>query len=193
MTDKSDFADLVRRLRLGDERAAADIVETFGQQILRTIRHRLTDPRLQPRFGDSDVAQDVFAEFFVLFDSGKYQSLESPTDLLKLLRRIAQHRAINQAKHSIAEIRDVRRDKRSESESMTIPGSGPTPSEIVTRAELLAKCQERMSDAENALLLLWAEDQSWSEIGKAVGKSPDAARMHVNRLIDRLRAELSNG
>ena len=87
--DDPGFAEFIRRVRSGDERAAAELVERYGPAIRRAVRVRLRDPRLQRLIESVDICQSVFASFFVRTALGQYD-LESPDQLLKLLATIAR-------------------------------------------------------------------------------------------------------
>src|SRR5271168_4832142 len=83
------FSEFIRRVRAGDELAAAELVEHYGPAIRRAVRVRLRDPRLHRLIESVDICQSVFASFFVRTALGQYD-LDNPDQLLKLLTTIAR-------------------------------------------------------------------------------------------------------
>ncbi len=66
------FAEFIRRVRAGDERAAMDLVERYEPSIRRAVRVRLRDPRLRRLIESVDMCQSVFGSFFVRTALGQY-------------------------------------------------------------------------------------------------------------------------
>src|SRR5215469_11164673 len=137
MTEGTTFADFIRRIRAGDDRAAQELVERYEPVIRREVRLRLKDPRLNSRFDWTDVCQSVLASFFVRAASGQYD-LEEPGQLLKLLLAMTRNKLANQARLNRAGRRDCRRlsaHDPAELEGLAIPQ--PSPSRMVADRELL--------------------------------------------------------
>jgi RNA polymerase sigma-70 factor (ECF subfamily) len=65
MTPDHSFHDLVRRVRSGDDAAAAKLVRHYGPALRRAVRTRLTDPELRRLLDSMDICQSVLASFFV--------------------------------------------------------------------------------------------------------------------------------
>ena len=61
MDEPNTFADFVRRIRAGDERAAAELLRHYEPFIRREVRFRLQDRRLQRVFDSQDICQLVLA------------------------------------------------------------------------------------------------------------------------------------
>src|SRR5438045_6758201 len=110
MPEQELFAELIRRVRAGDEEAAAELVRRYEPAIRRVVRVHLRDSRLRRLLDSTDVCQSVLATFFVRANLGQYE-LDTPTDLLKLLATIARHKVISQAQRHGADRRDYRRDE----------------------------------------------------------------------------------
>src|SRR5215470_3604931 len=110
MSEGMAFADFIRRIRAGDDRAARELVHLYEPVIRREVRLRLRDLRLASRFDWTDICQSVMASFFVRAAAGQYD-LEQPDQLLRLLvvmarRKLARHVRLHQA-----ERRDYRRSE----------------------------------------------------------------------------------
>src|SRR5262245_23610315 len=54
------FDELMRRVRAGDEQAAADLVRRYEPAIRRAVRVRLRDPQLRRLLDSIDICQSVF-------------------------------------------------------------------------------------------------------------------------------------
>ena len=72
MAEDASFIDLVRRVRLGDQDAAADMVRRYESAIRYTVRFRL-DPRLRSTLDSMDICQSVMGSFFYRAALGQYE------------------------------------------------------------------------------------------------------------------------
>src|SRR5437667_3730741 len=108
MSEETSFRDLIRRVRAGEEEAAAQLVTSYQPTIRRIVHVRLRDPRLRRVFDPEDICQSVLRSFFVRAALGQYQ-LDTPDQLLRLLASMARHKLTDQAKHHRAGRCDHRR------------------------------------------------------------------------------------
>src|SRR3954447_3229156 len=102
------FEVLIRRVRDGDQQAAAELVRRYEPAIRRAARVRLLDTRLNRLLDSMDVCQSVMASFFVRTALGQYQ-LETPDQLLKLLATMTRNKLAGAVKGHRAGRRDFRR------------------------------------------------------------------------------------
>ena len=65
MSESERLADMMNRVRAGDQDAAAELVKQYEPMIRRMVRLRLRDERLSRDFESMDVCQSVLASFFV--------------------------------------------------------------------------------------------------------------------------------
>src|SRR5215469_3321352 len=157
MTEGTTFADFIRRIRAGDDRAAQELVERYEPVIRREVRLRLKDPRLNRRFDWTDVCQSVMASFFVRAASGQYD-LEEPGQLLKLLVAMTRNKVANQARLHRAGRRDYRRLESQDPADLEVWAiRQPSPSRVVAGRELLEEFRRRLSEEERALVDLRAQ------------------------------------
>ena len=84
MGDDGNFDAAIRRIRAGDETAAAELVRRYEQLIRREVRLHLEDDRLRRLFDSMDVVQSVLASFFIRTAAGEYD-LDRPEQLAALL------------------------------------------------------------------------------------------------------------
>src|ERR1700751_515619 len=106
--EPTPFGELIGRVRSGDETAAAELLRRYEPAIRRAIRVRMVDTRLRRVFDSEDVAQSVFASFFVRPPLANYE-LEKPVQLLRLLVTISQRKLTSHVREEGAARRDYRR------------------------------------------------------------------------------------
>ncbi len=187
MTEDPSFADLIRRVRAGDETAAAELVHRYEPAVRRSARLRL-NPRLRRACDSLDLCQAVLGSFFVRVAAGQYD-LDRPEQLLKLLATMVRNKLSKLVRHEQAECRDQRRIAGSAVEH-EVAALGASPSRLVSARELLAEVQGRLSEEERRLLELRQQDLGWAEIARQVGGSPDGRRVQLARAVERVAAEL---
>src|SRR5262245_56005833 len=144
------FAEFIRRVRGGDERAARELVWRYEPAIRRAVRVRLRDPRLRRLIESVDICQSVFASCFVRTALGQYD-LKRPDQLLRLLATIARNKLACHANRERADRRDQRRIKP-EALLEDFPAPGSSPSREVAARELVQEARKRMTTEERALL-----------------------------------------
>ena len=194
-----DFASLIRRVRAGDEQAAAELVRRYEPAIRRAARVRMVDTRLNRLFDSMDICQSVLGSFFVRTALGQFE-LETPDQLLKLLATMARNKLANQLKLHGTGKRDFRRAEGNEGrlgddelaprrlENLAGPGASPS-SEVAVR-DLLDEARRRLSADELQLLDRRQQGREWKEIAAELGSTPDALRQRLTRAVDRIAQEL---
>jgi len=188
MSDADDFRDLIRRIRAGDNEAAAVLVRRYEPLIRRQVRLRLEDERLERLFDSMDVCQSVLASFFIRSAVGEYD-LEEPQQLVGLLVKMARNKLASAARRATRQRRDHRRQK-GEGEFANIAASDPTPSEQVAGQELLERARQRLSAEELEIADLRAQNLSWDDVAARLGGNANARRMQLARAVERLATEL---
>jgi RNA polymerase sigma-70 factor (ECF subfamily) len=189
MADEQTFTDFVRRIRAGDERAAAELVRQYEPLIRREIRLRMEDRRLSRLFDSMDVCQSVLASFFVRAAAGQYD-LERPEQVLKLLVRMARNKLVSHTRRESRQRRDHRRAAGDPQELERIADQTPTPSQLVAGRELLDQFRQRLSDEERQLADLRRDGMPWDKIAAQLGGTPQARRMQLARAADRIARQL---
>ena len=194
MTDSRDasaesFADLLERVRTGDQDAATELAKKYEPAIRRVVRFRMGDSRLQSAFDSADVCQSVMASFFVRAASGQFD-LESPEQLMQLLTTMAKRKLGMQIRKQRASKRDQRRVVSSPSDEHALPGADSTPSQVIAAKELVGEAHRRMSDDERRIVDWRKEGMEWSEIAERLDISAEAARKKLARALDRVTEEL---
>jgi RNA polymerase sigma factor (sigma-70 family) len=189
MTEVSDFHDLIRRVRAGDDAAAAELVRRYEPAIRRAVRIRQGDTRLARAFDSMDVCQSVMASFFVRAALGQYE-LNAPEQLLKLLATMARHKLADRVDRERAGCRDNRRVEEGDGEMGQVAATASSPSRQVAARELLQEVLRRLSPDERQLVELRNQGLDWPAIASQVGGSPEALRKRLSRATDRIAEEL---
>src|SRR5262249_30771240 len=183
------FHELVRRIRSGEDGAAAELVSRYEPTVRRIARVRLADERLRCRFDSMDICQSVFASFFARAALGQFD-LERPEQLVSLLVRLSRRNLVDRAREEGAARRDYRRQHPEGIADLDFVQGGDSPSVEVETAELLREFRKRLSDDERAIAEQRALGRNWDQIAADRGGSPEAIRKQLTRAIDRVGREL---
>jgi RNA polymerase sigma-70 factor (ECF subfamily) len=188
MSDENPFTGFIRRIRAGDQQAAADLVRQYESAIRLEVRLRLTDSRLRRLFDSMDVCQSVLGSFFVRAAAGQYD-LDQPQQLLRLLVVMARNKLVVLARGQHRQRRDSRRTVSGE-EALEAAAAAPGPERVVSGQELLNAFHQRLSDEERQLADLRAQGCEWAEIATRLGGTAQARRKQLARAADRVAREL---
>lgn len=97
--------DLVRKVRAGDEQAAAELFGRYAHRLIALAQVRLSK-KLARRVDPEDIVQSVCRSFLLRARDGQY-SLDESGDLWRLLCKITINKVCRQARHHGAAKRDV--------------------------------------------------------------------------------------
>ena len=189
MSEPTSFDELIRRVRAGDQDAAAELVKRYEPSIRRAVRFRLADTRLVRVLDSMDICQSVFASFFVRTAAGQFD-IDQPEQLTKLLVAIARNKLARQVRNQSRQRRDYRRVEGAELDEGQFADDGGTPSQIVAGEELLLQADRLLTDEERKLRELRKEGHDWAAIAEQLGSSPEALRKKLARAMDRVAHEL---
>jgi RNA polymerase sigma-70 factor (ECF subfamily) len=190
MIDSTTFADYLRRIRAGDEQAAADLVRQYEPFIRREVRLRLRDRRLRRVLDSLDVCQSVLASFFVRAAAGQYD-LERPENLLQLLVAMTRNKVAFHSRQQHRQRRDPRRIAADSPQQLARAVSAdPTPSQLVAGRDLLEEVRRRLTVEERRLADLRGEGRAWEDIATQLGGTAQARRMQLARALDRVAGQL---
>ena len=190
---ESTFAELVQRIRQGDEEAAVQLVKLYEPLIRRSIRFRLSNVNMRNALDSMDICQSVLGSFFLRAALGQFD-LNRPEDLQKLLIAMAH----NKLKFQFRKLHAQRRDQRrmvSNAALETVAASHVTPSRQLAARELLEKVHERLSPEERQLVEWRNQGLEWQAIALFLKDGPDAGsaeslRKKFARALDRVAKEL---
>ena len=187
--DGPRFAELIRKVRAGDEDAATELVHTYEREVRREVRlrMRIRDSRLRRVFDSMDIVQSVLQSFFTRASSGQFD-LDAPDQLRALLVTMARVKLAEQVRRQQRQRRDVRRVEGDMVDYQVDRGAGPIR-EVVGQ-DLLKVVRGRLSQEERQLADLRTDGRSWAEVAADLGGTPDGRRKQWARAIDRIVVEL---
>jgi RNA polymerase sigma-70 factor (ECF subfamily) len=185
------FAELIRRLRAGDARAAEELVRKYEPAIRVEVRVwlRTRHPGLRRAFDSLDICQAVLGSFFLRVSAGLYE-LDRPEQLTRLLLGMARKKLIDQVKFQQRKRRDIRRVRSMRPEHEEVSKVVDSPSDVVAGEELLTAFRKRLSAEERQLADLRCQGLGWEAIAAEVDGTPEARRKQLNRAVDRVLQEL---
>ena len=189
MSDPNTFADFLRRIRAGDQQAAAELVRRYEPLIRREVRLHLEDQRLGRLFDSMDVCQSVLASFFLRTAAGEYD-LDQPEQLVGLLVRMARNKLASAARRQSRQKRDHRRAVGGGDALDRLPATGDSPSELVAGRELLQRLLALLKEEERQLVELRGQGLAWADVAERLGGTAQARRMQLARTLDRVGREL---
>ena len=189
MSAENPFRELIRRVRAGDQDAAAELVRQYEPTIRRVVRVRLTDTRLRAALDSMDVCQSVLASFFVRAALGQYE-LETPEQLLKLLATVTRNKLADQARKQRVDRRENLPAADGSSADGHFIAAEASPSRQLAARDLLQEVRRRLTSEERQLLELRDQGLDWAQIAAARNGSPEALRKRLARAIDRVSAQL---
>lgn len=189
MSDELSFADLMARVRAGDQDAATALVQRYEPQIRRVVRIRLVSGRLKGMLDSMDVCQSVMGSFFYRAALGQYE-IEKPEDLIGLLARMARNKLADQARKAEADRRGGGMVRVGEAGEIDVAGREATPSRIFDAREMLGRARSYFSAEELYLVEQRASGRQWADLAAELGSTPEALRKKHSRAVERVAREL---
>lgn len=187
MTPDRPFADVMQRLRAGDQDAAALVFRRFADRLIALARGRL-DPVIRAKLDPEDVLQSVFRSFFSRHAEGQFE-LENWDSLWSMLVVLTVRKCGRRAGYFHAARRDVQRE-RAPTPSVKDSGVGeeqmaadPTPAEAAMLTETVEQLMHRLEGSERQILALRLQGYTIPEISAQLGR----AERTVERVLERVR------
>ncbi len=185
MIDELEFREQMQKVREGDDRAAAWLVQHFEPELRRVIRLRLTDRFLRRLVDSSDICQSVLGNFFVRAALGQFE-FEEPRNLIGLLATMAHNKVLNM-------VRDNKKEKlarQTDAAPEPIDQVAATPSPPLDVQDLLQRARRLLSVDEARLVEDRLAGKTWQEIAADRNESPDKCRKQHRRALDRVAEQL---
>jgi RNA polymerase sigma-70 factor (ECF subfamily) len=132
----------------------------------------------------------VLASFFVRVATGQFD-LDNPDQLIKLLVSMARNKLASRAQRERCLRRDVRRVVTATPEALEqVADVQPSPSELLSRRELLDRLRSELTDEERQIADLRGQGLDWAQVAQRLGGSSQARRMQLSRGIERVGRQL---
>lgn len=188
MSETTSPDDLVRRLRDGNESAAAEVVHEFTARMLGLARQRFDDA-LRAKEDPDDVVQSAFKSFFRGCSEGKLE-LTGRDELWGLLALITLRKCRQHRRYFGAARRQIKRERAGQRDDAPIlegvAGREPPPEEHLLLTETVEKLFAGLDGQHRAILALGLDGYDTSEIAKHVG----CTERTVQRVLQRARHRL---
>ena len=185
------FDEVLRRLRAGDEEAAAEIFRRFGNRLVGLARSRL-DSQVRGKMDPEDVLQSVLRSFFVRQADGQFD-LGDWDDLWSLLVRITVRKCGRRVAAFRAERRDVRREVRPDIADPTTRcgweamAQDPSPEEVVCLTDMLESLMRGLNATQREILRLRLQGCTVPEISDRVGRTERTVHRVLTLVRERLK------
>jgi RNA polymerase sigma-70 factor (ECF subfamily) len=187
MPDDTPFPELMRRVRAGDQAAAAELVRQYEPEIRRAVRVRLTDLHLRRLFDSLDICQSVLANFFVRATAGRFD-LDRPGQLLRLLVTMARNKVIDKWRSHRKELQKA--DAGGANQLVGVAAGEPAPGGSVDLRDQVEQLRGRLTDEERYLADQWQSGRTWADLATELGTTPEALRKKHSRAIDQAARQL---
>jgi RNA polymerase sigma-70 factor (ECF subfamily) len=182
------FAQLVDRLRAGDDDAATRVIRRFGRALIRLARQQL-DSRVRQKCDPEDVVQSVYRSFFARCRDGQFD-FPAWDGLWGVLSLMTIRKCANRAEHFHAACRDAGREVDLEGRpgdpAWQPPDRQPTPAEATLLTDLVERLMRDLDQRERHMLSLSLQGYTAQEISPQVGRSERT----VERLLGRVHKQL---
>jgi RNA polymerase sigma-70 factor (ECF subfamily) len=187
-----DSVRLVQQWRLGDESAAAEIVNRYLAALIDRTRHHLSE-KLARRFDAEDVAQSACLSFFVGARDGKYV-IQRSGELWALLTAIARHKLLKQVERHTAARRSIDLEVQSSDLLVAVidpdfAAALPSHAETLSVANLVEGLLDRLDAIDRQILVLRLDGLTLDEIAQQINRSQRTVRRVMQRIRESLIAQ----
>ncbi len=189
MPPEGASAEILRRYRDGDERAADELFSRYVGGLTLLARSRLS-PTLASRTDPEDVVLSAYRSFFIRARDGRF-TLRRSGDLWRLLVAITLHKLYRQARTQHAERRALaqRASESSPAEQLQFSRE-PSPEEAIALADEIAALFSQLDEFARRVVELRLQDRSLSEIANDVGRSERTVRRTLGTVQQLLSKQL---
>ena len=172
MPESDDIALLKEYAESGSESAFAELIARYVNLVYSAALRGV---------GDAHAAEEITQAVFIIL-ARKAKSLGDKTVLSGWLYQTARLTAANYLRG------EIRRQHREQEAYMQAILNEPESEAWRQIAPLLDDAMGRLGEKDrNAIVLRFFENKNLSEVGAALGASEDAAKMRVNRALEKLR------
>jgi RNA polymerase sigma factor (sigma-70 family) len=192
--EKPEVEELLRRVRTGDHAAAGELWVRFEPEIRRTLRVRLWQSGLRGREETEDRLQSVALLFFDRLDRGKLDQrldeLESPEELLNLLKKMARGKFVDWIRRYSAQRRGEQKKRSLGALAVEPPADDTRASQALQHEELLQNARALLDENEQRIAELLRTGHNWQQIADQLNTTREAVRKQFYRAVDRLKQRL---
>src|SRR5262245_10348733 len=180
---QSRFDELMQLIRNGSDEAARELLDTYGEHILRIIRRRL-HPRMRGQFDSIDFQQAVWASFFAM--PAERKTFRTPEELALYLAGMADHKVAEAFRQAGTIKRSTMRQRSlediGEGNPCLVRKEDATPSQFAVAEECWDQMNAGKSPVLRQILTMLKERHSHEEIARRTGLHPKAIQRYLQRL-----------
>ena len=167
---ESSFADLLKHLRAGDNRAVSKLWEHYFKRMLFVARKKLAGAQRKAR-DEEDIALSAFKSFCLGFQQGRFDRAGDDCDLWPLLVTLTVNKAIDHLRHENRKKRAHANAPPAAMEDLLSSEFAPDLQLIADEsfAKLLAALDETGDSSLRSLALLKLENQPPADIASELG------------------------
>lgn len=182
---RRDFQLLMARVRGGCRDAAAELVQRYGDHIIRVVRRRL-HRRLRSKFDSADFQQDVWASFF----ANSTETFAGPEALAKFLAEVAKNKVLMAVRKRLRlQKYNVDRENSLEGsaacQAADVPSPEPTPSQVAAAHEKWDQLLQGQPARYRRILALLRQGLTHEQIARELGLHEKTIQRLVRRLLPR--------
>jgi RNA polymerase sigma-70 factor (ECF subfamily) len=185
--DRDEFKNLMQRVRDGSEDAARELLDRYGEHILRVVRRKLSR-ELRSKFDSVDFVQAVWASFFV--GAPKQRDFDRPQALIAFLVTLAQNKVIDAVRQRMQSQKYNINRERALDGSVSADAAGlaarePTPSQVAVANDEWRRLLADLPARYQRMLELLRQGHTQKDIARELGVNEKTVR----RVLDKLNEE----
>lgn len=185
--DRDEFKNLMQRVHDGSEDAARELLDRYGEHILRVVRRKLSR-ELRSKFDSVDFVQAVWASFFA--GAPKRRGFEHPQALIAFLVTLAQNKVVDAVRQRmLTQKYNVNRERALDGsvsgEAAALAAREPSPSQVAVANDEWRRLLADLPARYRRMLELLREGHTQKDIARELGVNEKTVR----RLLDRLNEE----
>jgi RNA polymerase sigma factor (sigma-70 family) len=184
MDSQQELGILLQRIRDGSQEAAQELCRRYEAHVLRVLRRKLST-KLRAKLDSMDLAQDVWASFFV--DARHQFDFERPEDLIAFLAKLAQNKLVDTLRQRCRTQKyNINREHPLEGsaagEAGNVADRRPTPSQVAIAQEKWEQLLHGQPPRSQRILLLLREGHTHQEVARQVGVNEKTVRRLLRKL-----------
>jgi RNA polymerase sigma-70 factor (ECF subfamily) len=198
MTPRDSCAELIARLKDGENEAAQEVFDRFARKLIALARRQL-DQRFSGKVDAEDVVQSAYKSFFMRFREGKFDAYNWQ-GLWGLLALITLRKCADRVEYFRADRRDVGRevdpatDEERPAHWLEAISREPTPLEAAVLAETVEQLLREARPVERPIIELSLQGYTAQEISEKLGRAERTVRRLRQNVKERLaRMQLEDG
>jgi RNA polymerase sigma-70 factor (ECF subfamily) len=181
-------ADLMLRVKRGDDAAFAELVEKYRQPVMNLAFHILRDATEA-----EDLAQNAFVQAYK--SAGRYTaSAKFSTWMFTITRNLCLNEIRRRSRHPADSIEAGQPDSEEMPTRQYTDAQATLPTDSLLQSELERKIDEAMAELpevqRTAIMLCRADELSYEEIAVVVGCSLSATKSLIHRARETLKQKL---